>query len=283
MKIFKNKSKTLKNLYSNIRLFDVIVVLTLAAIAILLFMFLARKAEYLNVTIKVGDDSIVWPHDGVPAWYVNQLAAGMAEKDLVGRENAQVLKVNTYFVEPNKKILYVDLKIRVVYSSSAQSYTFNSRPVLIGNTLRVNPGNVLLEGMVVNIEGIKDPRQKETLRFQTQVFGNDPVFPNTTGVYDYIADAIHVGDEVKDSSGNTLIKIIDKQVAPAKRVVVTNNGTSFLTQDPFKKDLYVTVDVNATKLGSDYYLFDQLKLNTNVTIPIQLQNITVYGTITKKL
>lgn len=283
MNITKDFFRKLKRAFSGLRLIDIIIISIGILVIIATFIFLFRRASYIVITVKAGEDSIVWPRSGIPSWYLGLLKKGLIEKDLIGRPHVEILDVYSYpspLTDPNKNMLFITLKIRAVYSKSTNSYVFNSRPVQIGNTIRISPGNILIDGLITNIEGIPDSRIRKTVRANAQMIYETAAYPSSYGVYPYLAESIEVGDEVKDSKGETIIKIVAKRVEDAKRTVVTDSGKTFIAHDPLKKDVYLTLELKVTQLGNDYYLFDDLRLVTGLSIPIQLPKRLVYATIT---
>lgn len=274
-------TRIIKRVFTKIQLFDILVVSLAIILGVTFFVLSIRKGTYLTITVKVGDENISWPSPGTPPWYLSQLTKGMVEKDLLGKTQVEIINIFYYPIEPNKKVAFLTLKIKAIYSKTTSSYVFNSKPVVVGNTIRVKPGNILIEGIITHIEGIKEKRVEKKLKVETRVVNDSPAYPNTSGIYPFLVEAVHVGDEIKDPNGKTIIKILEKKVENAQRIVVTDSGKTFLVSDPLKKDLYLTLEVNATKFAEDYFIFDTTGLVVGSVIPLQFKNVILWPTITK--
>ena len=259
-------------LFKKISIFDILLTVLIVIAAFGAYSLLIRKPSYITIRVKIGD--------GVQAWYLNYLKKGLVQKDTLGRNSVEITNVFYYPKSPDSNVVYVDVKLQAVYSNSSKEYTFKGRPVEIGNYIRMNPGSVLIEGTITGIQGVEDKRETKHFIVDTQTFGTDLAIPNTTGVYDYLAKSINVGDEVKDSDGKVIIKVLNKTVTDAKRVVVDSAGRSYLTTDPFKKDLFLTLEVTAEKIANDYFAFNDIKVAVDSTLPIQLPHAIIYSTIT---
>lgn len=281
MKLFKNiKFKEMK--LKNIHLFDIFIVILALFVLLIAGIVLFRKSTYLTVTIKVGEDSLVWPKIGLPIWYLRSLRKGLNEKDIVGRNLVEIIDV-FYYPSPesiNRKMAYITVRLKAVFSKSSSSYTFNGRPLAVGNLIRIKPGNILIEGIITNVKELETDQKYSKIFIETQAIDKVDSYPNTAGVYPFVAESVNEGDTVKDSSGDTVIKVLDKRVEGAKRIALTDSGEALLITDPDKKDLYLTLEILATKQNEEYYLFDDIRIVINSTIPLQFKDSIIYATIT---
>lgn len=272
---------TILSKLKKLALFDRIVI-ALGIVGVVFFAYIFfRKASYLTVVVKVGEDDIQLDSMGTRAWFSQLFYAGMQEKDGLGITRAEVLRVHSYNVSPNRKALYLTIKIRSVYNRSSGQYAFKGFPVLVGSTMRLYLNKLLVDGLVTNVEGIIDPRTKKSLIVETQILDESPVFPETYGVKEHIANALHVNDKVNDSLGNTIVTIVDKKVENAKKVVSTSNGQLVLQRDPLKKDVYLTLQIEATVINDKYFMFDDVPILVGQTIPLNLPSVSVWPEVTK--
>ena len=116
---------------------------------------------------------------------------------------------------------------------------------------------------------------------ETQIREETPAFPDSSGTSEHIANALIKGDMVKDDQGNIIVKIIDKKVENAKRLVITSDGRSVIQTNPLRRDVYLTLEVNAIKIGDRYYIFDDVPLLVGEKIPINTSTISVWPEVTK--
>lgn len=260
----------------NLTFFDKLLI-AFGIVGVIFFAYIFfRKSAYLTVTIKVGTDNVLYESNGIQSWFSQLFYTGMTEKDGLGTTRAQVLKVYSYDTSPTRMAVYLTTKIKVVYNRSSDQYTYKGYPVLVGSTLRLYLDRMLVDGLITHIEGIKDPREKKTLIVETQVREETSVFPETAGTKDYIANALQAGDEIKDGQGNTIIKVLDKRVENAKKVVTTSDGRILLQYDPVKKDVYLTLQIEAIKMNNKYFVFDDIPIRIGIGIPLESTLVSVW-------
>src|SRR3989304_851606 len=129
----------LKKKFKNLGVFDyVLISLFLIGVTFFAYLFF-RSPQYVTVTVKVGEESIVWPREGIRDWFSQLFYVGMGEKDGLGNMQAEVKEVYSYDVKPNKRAVYLTLRLRAVYTKASNQYTYKGKPVLVGQpiTLRL--------------------------------------------------------------------------------------------------------------------------------------------------
>lgn len=278
MKWFNKKFKKLT-------LFDkIIIVVAVLGLAFFAFVFF-RKSVFVTIVVKVGEENILYEpwavSTGTRAWFSQLFHEGMKEQDGLGREMAEVLSIRSYDTLPSRKAVYLTTKLRAVYNRASNQYTFKGRPLLIGSPVRLNLDRLFVDGLITHVEGIKDPRERIELIVEARLIEETPVFPETRGVRAYLAEAIKVGEEFNDDQGNTIAKVLDKKVEGAKRAVVTGDGRVVVRTNPLRKDVYITLQVDALEIGNRYYLFDDVPLLIGNGIPLNTSTISVWPEVTK--
>lgn len=281
--------KKIKSLIEKLTLFDKLLI-GLAILGVFLFAYLFfRKSSHITVTIKVGQDSIIYSTwapksndvSGVTPYLQRLFHKGMKEKDGLGRTSAEVLDVNSYYLIPTRISLYLKTKLRVVYNRSNGQYSYKGTTVAVGSGLRLYLGDVLVWGLVTGIEGKENPGEKNTLIVEAQVREESGVYLETAGTKEYVADAIKVGDEEKDSQGNTVIKVLGKRVEPAKKVTTSADGRVLVQTNPLRKDVFLNLQINAVRFQDKYFIFDDVPVLIDSAVPVCTPTICFYPTITK--
>lgn len=275
----------IKNRLSRLTLFDrVFIFLILVAISVFAYIFF-RKSTYVITVIKVGEETIQyqpWNRGaGTRAWFSNMFYKGLKEEDGLGRIMAEVVDIRSFDTDPNLKDVYLKTRLRVVYNRASDQYTFKGRPVLAGSTIKLNLDELLVDGLITYVEGAKDPREKVKLLVETQLREETSTYLETSGTREYIADALSVGDEIKDDQGNIIVKILGKRVENAKRTVTTSDGRIVVGANPLRKDVYFTLDVNAIKIQNRYYLFDDVPILVGREIPLNTGAVSIWPEVTK--
>lgn len=274
--------KTINRL-TRISLFDgLLIAFTIVGIAIFAYVFL-RKASYITVTVKIGSDHILWDGGSTKAWFNYYFREGMKQRDGFGSTTAEVVKLRSYDYNESRKAVYATVKLKTVYNRSSNTYTFQGKPVLIGSTIKMYLDRLLVEGLITYIEGAQETRDKKTLIVETQLKEETTVFPETSGGRAYVADAIEEGQEVKDDQGNTIVKVLKKIVEDAKKTVITSDGRVLVQHDPLRKDVYLTLQLDAVRINDRYYVFDDVPVLIGYPVPINTGTMSFWPEIIKFL
>lgn len=276
----------------SVKTFDWILVgLGLAALLIFAVLFF-RKSSYITAVVEVGQNSIYYDQwlsgspfwndtSGTKNWFAETFRKGQAEKDGLGKTKAIVLDVYSYDKTPTRKTIYLTVKLNVIYSRSSNTYTYKGVPVLVGSPIKLNLDRVAVSGLVTSVEGFPTSTERKNIVVEAQIREENQTFLETAGTKKFLADAINIGDEVKDNNGLTLIKIVDKKVLPATKTVTTSTGRVLETSDPSRKDVYLTLNIYAQKVGDRYFLLKDVPILIDQIIPINTQTVSVFPVVTK--
>src|SRR3990172_5929258 len=272
--------KNLKKRLKDLGLFDKILI----GLVVFLVLFFAyaffRKTTFITITAKVGEEDVVWEHWS-RAWFSQLFYEGMKEKDGLGKVNAEVLGVHSYYTYPPKEAVYLTIRLKAVYSRSSTQYTYKGLPVVVGTTIRMYLDRVFVDGLVTHIDGIKDPREQKILIVEVQVREENPTFLESSGTEEYIADALTVGQKIRDDQGNEVIEILNKKVESAMKVVTTSDGRVIVGINPLRKDVFLTLKINAIELNNKYFLFDDIPISIGLKIPLNTPTLTILPEVTK--
>lgn len=242
-------------------------------ILITLFLSFFRKTKNIEIILRIYQNN----------WFVEKLKPGIKEKNIMGQTMAELIDIKTY-PYPNSnltKSAYLRIKIKTVYTSANNSYTYKGKEVLIGNNLNFYMNNILIEGLVLGINNYNNPNRVK-IYAKGQIINIDPAFPNTEGVPEYIADSIKENEIMKDSLGSPAIEIKKKEVFDAKMVTVDQYGNTKVSINPLRKDVYLDLIIYADKIGQYYYLFgdENFPIIIGNGIPFTTKNNWVFFTIT---
>ena len=179
-------------------------VITLLALGVLFgIVILFRKSQFLEVVIRVDQEQITYSpwadQTGTRPSFANKVKIGQAEKDGLGKIRAEILKLKIYDVTSKNQALFIKAKIKTTYTKASNTYSFKGRPVAIGELITLNLEAITLKGMIVSIPAIDQQKNEAvSLKVDVRLISQNPVFPNTNGTYDYLADAVKIGDQIMD-------------------------------------------------------------------------------------
>lgn len=252
--------------------FSVVLIVVGAVITILI---LTRKETWLNVEVKMARPEW-WVDVRTPYWLGDTIAVGDRQLDSLGKTMAEVIGVDGFNFSDNQRIVYVRLKLRVGVNKRSQKYSFDHRPLAIGEPVELSFFGKAATGYVRAIEGVIDRRSYQQLTIGARLINISPVFPETLGVFPWRAEAVHVGDKMTALDGKVLAEVLEAKSAPADKTVITSSGNIFIGKDPLLKDVYMKLRLLVTDYNGDKYFLDDFKVKVGNNIFVALPDIDIY-------
>lgn len=279
----KNITVIMKNI-ARLSWFDRAIIIAFLILASAFFVFLFRKVTYTTIKLRLTERDVLYTYNAPPSWFVNLFKPGMTEKDFLGRPEAKIIDVYSYDnpngPPNNQKIIYLTITLKTVYSKKKNTYTYKGDPLIVGGPLRINFDKILAHGLIVEMQGLQNNYQTKSVTIKVQIKDFNPVFLETSGIDQDLADAIRVGDRVRDSSGDTIAEILEKEVRPARKTTIDFYGNPHETIDPRRKDVYLTLRIKAKEINDELYFFDDIRIKINSVIFLNFPNVTISPTIT---
>lgn len=273
----------MKKILKNTTIFDNLLIvlggITLLFVGYLLF----RKQSTLNITVKLNEENIrisPWSDGRNRQWMASYFYPEMTEKDGFNRVVAKVNSVHAYDTAPDSKDIYLNLTIKSTYTKSTNQHSFRGIPVLIGSPIKLQLNSILVEGLVTNIEGLKDPRTKVMLEMDARLGrAENPIFNDSQAVYKSIANSIDPGALITDNVGGEIIKIIDKKILPSKRIAIDSFGNRLEYIESDRAVVELKLRVSAIKIDGKYFIFDDTPLQIGGAIPIIMDKVSIWPEI----
>lgn len=163
----------------------------------------------------------------------------------------------------NKNII---ISLKLFADSKNNKLFFNNQMLKIGNELSIELKDVIIEGVILHISK-KEEREFAKKRVTVKMYNQSS----------WIADLLRIGDS-ELSGGKEIAKIIDKDVEPAEMIVISQDGEVFLREHPTNKDITLTLEVVAEKVGGSYF-FHGSELKAGNNLMLETSSINVNGVI----
>lgn len=243
--------------------------------------FLFKQERWIRVEVKISPKEWWWDSKSPPQWLTRSLAVGQKEYDALGRAQAEIVDIHDYEYVGSRKLTYLTINLKAEYDKRTNKFKFNHKPLDIGSPIELSFNSLGTAGTLTFVEGIPDPRLWEDKVVEARVINLDNVFPETMGIKPWAADAIHIGDEMKDSRGRVVATILQKSVTLADKVVTTADGRIMTGKDATRNDVYLTMKLKTSKQGTLNYFLDEFKVKVGFQIPITLPSIDIWPEITK--
>ncbi len=278
-----NFSSASKKIFAKITVFDWIFI-GLAVVTVLgFYLFFKRDTVFITAKFKVTNDNVFFQADPLQSEFALGYMVGDSEKDELGRVNAQIVSIESYKTAPNNQVVYLDIRLKALYNPRTEQYSVKGKNIIFGESFDFSFRKSHILAMVVDFPGFRDSKEIQSTKtiVKTQIRDTSRSFSDTYGIPDYLANGIHPGDTVKDSKGNVLAKILDIQILPAQRMVVSSAGQPFIVNDPYLKDVYCTIELSTTKIQGKTYMFGYIPVIVGNVVPFNTDTISVWPTITQ--
>jgi len=250
-------------------------------VAVLAILFLLGKREkWVQIEVRVIPRP-GWEENLPSYWAVGALKKEDAEYDSLGRKIAEVLEVENFEEQGKGRVTYLQVLVRAGYDSRTRKITYNHSPLEIGGAIDLHLGMTKISGLVTFIEGITDERFWEEKVVETRVIHERDIFPGTQGLDPWVADAIKVGDQMRDNQGMVIAEVISRRIEPARVIFTTNSGKVLINEDPIKKDIFLNLRLRTLKQDGVNYFFNDYKVKVGSSIPLFLPQVDIWPVITK--
>ncbi|OGY16041.1 MAG: hypothetical protein A2785_02630 [Candidatus Chisholmbacteria bacterium RIFCSPHIGHO2_01_FULL_49_18] len=258
----------------------------IAIIGVLLFLlgfyiFFRRETRTITIRLKVTDENVLYADTQPRSEYAHSFQIGDVEKDELGRTIAEIVNVDMYDYDEKTKVVYLDVALKTLYNPRKQAYSLRGKKITFGETFtfdfnKVHANALVIDSPDLNREGdIKSGKIIVRAQFRQEF----KEFSDVYGVPEYIANAIKPGEEVTDSNGRVLAKVISVEVFPATRTSETSSGQIIAAKDPVLKDVFCTIELTTREVNGDIYMFDYVPVKIGQKIPLNLQHLSVFPTI----
>ena len=118
--------------------FDIGIIAIVVALGLGFFSFFYRKAEYVNIRVKVTDQDVLYVRTQPATWYANRFEVGDVERGALGREISRIVGVETFNVTSRRKAVYLNLRVRATYDTRTKLYSARGKPLIFGTPVRFN-------------------------------------------------------------------------------------------------------------------------------------------------
>ena len=264
--------KNVRQLFQKISPFDLALVLIVVVLGLSFFFFFYRKAEYVNIRIKVTDQDVLYQRTDPKNWYANRFFKGDAEPDALGRKITEIVGIESFNVASDQKAVYLDLRVRSTYDTRTKLYYARGKPLIFGSPMRFNLSSVTFDGFVTEFPG-SDKQQDLKI-------GTTAVNALARSIEPKVAESIKKGDQIFDSNKMLLAEIKDIRVMPAERVTQTAAGELLLRSDPLFKDVVITAEVRTKTIHGETFVFDNLPLKIGSPLPLNFDKVSIFPLIT---
>jgi hypothetical protein len=269
---------TVQKLLRKISVFDFVLLCIGVFLFFGFFFFFYRKAEYVNIRVKVTDQDVLYAKTQPETWYANRFEVGDVERDTLGRVISEIVGVERFNVTSRLKAVYLDLKVRATYDTRTKLYSARGKPLIFGTPVRFNFSTITFDGIVTEFP--KSEYQKN-LRVENMkvVVLQRWIRPDGVTVEPTTIQSIKKGDKIYNSSGEVLAEVLEVKIRQAERTVETDKGELLLRYDPIYKDGIYTLNIRARVFNDEPFVFDNIPVKLGEVLPLNFPDVSLFPVI----
>lgn len=253
------------------------------------FFFFMRKQTSVNIRVKVTDQDVLYAWSYPRSSYADRFIKGDVENDGLGRVLSEIIDVETFNIDSQRKAVYLDVLTKTTYDKRSGLYYAKGKPLIYGASLRFNFKSVIFDGIVTELP---EPYRQKFYDFNIyevrvllkgiNYYNNRDTTQGILGlsyVEPEIVKSIKKGDKILDSKDETLFEVVDLVVKPSIRIVTNDRGDVFKVNDPVYVDGLITLKARVKVIRNQVYVLDDTPLKINENLPLIFDNLSVYPLI----
>jgi len=259
--------------------------LSLGVVALLIllsiYLFFRRETRSITVRLKITDENVLYAQNYPRNEYAHSFLVGDTEKDELGRVTAQIVSIESYKLSQNIQVVYLDIQLKATYNPRKNIYTIRGKNIVFGESILFNFSKVRFRGLVTDSPVIQNDSRikRKKVIVNTQLRYDNREFSDTYGVPEYLAYAVKKGDSIVNTKNDTLARVLEVNIVPAKRTTIDNFGAARIIEDPFLKDVYYTIELSSREINNTIYMFDFIPITIGQVMPLNFKNVDVWPTI----
>jgi len=226
--------------------------------------YVLQKDTFVVVEMLASGGEWWWGTPPPFYWNVSALQKGAVENDIFGKPIVEILDI-IKLDNDDRKLVWIQARIKVQRNVRTNSYDFRQTKVEIGRMLTIAPNHIQVVGNVVGIEGVGQLGKKET-RIVTVV---------AYEIRQWLADALIVGDVIKDDKGEIVAEILEKKDEPDALMTTDMRGETFLRYHPFLREVTLKIRLAVRKENNDLVFNYYQNVRPGDRVRLQFNNAMV--------
>lgn len=235
------------------------VVITIISLLIFLVKLFGIKEDYRLIRVEIVKKNWIENYDPygyrAPFWLSDKIKVGMTEKNPVGKNIAEVLKVENYIRGGQDAQIYLTLKAKVVYNKRLQRYTYKDAPLDLGSPIDLNLDTVRVIGQIIddNVPPEGYPTKTIVVTARGRNFSPAEVSNVVPGLKMY-----------ERANNKVVAEVIEVKVEPSTQVQTSIDRFGNLYQNINQnKDVIITVNLEVVNIDNRWYFSGHSQIKPN--------------------
>jgi hypothetical protein len=273
-----------KSYFTKIKPLDYVIIIAILIASLGLLFFFFRSGQTITIRVKVTDKDVLYSKNNPSPWFAERFQEGDVEYDSLGKVISKILRVDKLDMSESQYNLqenvYLTIQTKATYDTRTKSYSLKNQKLVFGSPVRFIFSKVQFDGIVTDVEEIPHFYTSKTLTVDASFRDASRSYADTYGVPDYIASALKEGDEIRDSNGEVIVKILKINKGPARRTI-TNGRQIINAFDPNLYDVSYTLQIKTKLIDQQPYYSDTIPIKIGNVLHLNFNNVYVWPTITK--
>lgn len=229
-----------KNIYNLYKLFPVSgigVLLLFVCLVLFTIFFFTRSTEYVEIRLFLTEREWAKTWENYPDYfYLENISTDLFEKDEIGRIVAEVTEIHTNRLPYTHNTALATVKLRANYNKNTQTYSFQGKPLIIGDYQRLRVGKMRLQGYLIDVGKELDPITTKNVRIIVELDDLQEADRNLTnsraiGVSNELASFLVEGKTINNFENEPILRIDSVSLSPGERKIFDNSGIYTISDD----------------------------------------------------
>lgn len=259
--------KNIFNTFKNVPIGGFGIVLIFLVLVILSVYFFTRSTEHVEIRMFLTEREWAKTWENYPDYfYIQNLSTDLVEKDELGRTVARVTEIHSNRLPHTHNQALATIELRANYNKKTGIYSFQGKPLIIGDYQRLRVGNMRLQGYILDIGSNLDSLESKHIKVKVSLDDLLEANRNLTssravGVSADLVPFLKVGASILGFENEPILEILDVNLFPGQRTLFERTGAYTVQDDSLVSgSLLLKLEVNTIN-EIDYW---------NFTDPIQL-------------
>ena len=194
-----------------------------------------------------------------PFWLGESVQVNDQEYNSSNQPIARVTEIEEFEAtsgRPSRKDVYLTLNLLVYRHKKTNALQFKNQSLEVGSLLNLHLGSNYISGVVIFIESVSPVKVRKEILIEGVL----------KDIWPWVAEAVSLNGQMKDSRGNQVAQILDKRIELAEKSVATSDGRLVVSRDPLKRDVYIRAKIKILEQAGNLYFYNSQKVGVGSII-----------------
>jgi hypothetical protein len=252
------------------------ILLLFLGVVLFLIYFFTRSTETIEVRMFLTEREWAKTWDNYPDYfYLENLSTDLIEKDELGRTVARIIEIHSNRLPFTHNRALAKIQLKANYNKNTGVYSFQGKPMIIGDYQRLRIGNMRVQGYLLDIGKELEPIETHEIVIKVIVDDEFEANRNLTnsraiGINVDTSKFLEVGRTISNFQNEPILEIIEVNLQPGQRTIFDNTGSSRVRDETIVSgEMILKLKVNTIN-GIRYWNFvEPVQIGRRLEIPFE--------------